>query len=212
MKRILGILSVMIGAALLISACAGGARNEVNFETASFEDLFAEHSLAAIDRDVFSLIGEDFGVLTAGGESDFNSMVIGWGGWGIAFNRPEVFHILRANRYTLEKMREEGRYTLTFFDPAYKGDVMEFGRSSGRDSDKMQKTALHAVTTPSGNIAYKEASIILECTLSEVTTVAQEDFLNPEDRKFIVDAYEDVGEYHKLVFGTVDKVWIGKHE
>jgi len=175
---------------------------------AGFSELFREVKITDIEEDVFRLFSQDFSILTAGTPTDFNSMVAGWGGWGTAFNRQQVFHFLRSNRYTLEKMREQGRYTITFFPDSYKAEIMKFGTTSGRDSDKMKKTALHPVETPSGNMAFKEAKIIIECTLSEVTTVNESDFSTPEDKKFISDAYKETGEYHKVVFGTIDKVWM----
>lgn len=121
-----------------------------------------------------------------------------------------MFHFLRSNRYTLELMREQQTYTVSYFDSEFKDDIMQFGMKSGRDSDKMKETKLTAVQTPDGNPAYKEAKIILECRLAEVTTVAPEDFYNDEDRKFVTDAHAETGDWHKLVLSQITKAWIRK--
>lgn len=176
----------------------------------SFSDLFEEIDVKDIHEDIFTLVGEDFGILTAGTPEKFNSMVTSWGGWGIVFGNPGVFHFLRSNRYTLELMREQQAYTLSFFDSEYRGDIMLFGTSSGRDSDKMKETALTGVQTPDGLPAYKEANIILECSLAEVTTVSPDDFYNDEDRQFVVDAQAETGDWHKLVLGRITKAWVRK--
>ena len=84
---------------------------------------------------------------------------------------------------------------------------MLFGKKSGRDSDKMKETKLTAVQTPSGRTTYKEASLVLECNLVEVTTVSPDDFYTEEGRKFVVDAHAETGEYHKMVFGEITNVW-----
>ncbi len=176
----------------------------------SFSELFDTIDVKNIKEDVFTLIGEDYGILTAGTSEKFNSMVTSWGGWGIVFGKPGVFHILHSNRYTLEQIREQQAYTVSFFDEQFKDDIMQFGMKSGRDSNKMKETKLTGVQTPNGNPAYKEAKIILECRLAEVTTVAPEDFYDEEDRKFVVDAHTETGEYHKLVLSQITKAWARK--
>ncbi|MDR2592444.1 MAG: flavin reductase [Chitinispirillales bacterium] len=177
----------------------------------SFSDLFGAINVKEIPEDVFKLISEDFAVLTAGTPSHYNSMVAGWGGWGVIFSKPSTFLMLRSSRYTLELMRKEQKYTMAFFDEEYKGDVMEFGKQSGRDSDaKMKNTKLTAVQTPAGNMAFKEAKLIIECKLVQVTTVSPDDFYTDESKKFVTDAYAEVKGYHKVVFGEITDVWARK--
>jgi flavin reductase (DIM6/NTAB) family NADH-FMN oxidoreductase RutF len=74
----------------------------------------------------------------------------------------------------------------------------------------MKNTQLTAVQTPAGNMTFKEAKIIIECKLFEVTTVAPDDFHDDEARKFIVDAHAETKGYHKVVFGEITNVWIRK--
>jgi flavin reductase (DIM6/NTAB) family NADH-FMN oxidoreductase RutF len=74
----------------------------------------------------------------------------------------------------------------------------------------MKKHTLTAVETPEGSIAYKEARLIIECELIEITTVNPDDFYTADARQFITDAYEEAHDYHKLVFGKIVKVWVRK--
>jgi len=202
------------GGAVVDSAGTDGKRPTLSREEIkgrSFDDLFASIDVKAIPEDVFKLISEDFAVLTAGTPSHYNSMVAGWGGWGVIFSKPSTFLMLRSNRYTLELMRKEQRYTMAFFDEEYKGDIMEFGKQSGRDSDaKMKNTKLTAVQTPAGNMTFKESKLIIECKLVQVTTVAPEDFYTEESKKFVTDAYAETKGYHKVVFGEITNVWVRK--
>ena len=181
-------------------------QNEI--KALSFDELF----VAADVKDLGTpfAIGEDFSVLTAGDSNLYNSMVASWGGWGILFERPSIYHFLRSNRYTLELMRKKNTYTVSLFPAEYKDQIMIFGGSSGRDSNKMKETTLTAVATPSGNITYKEAAVVLECKLSEVTTVTPDDFLNESDKQFVVDAHAETGEYHKMIFSEITNVWVRK--
>jgi len=204
-------------ATLSLSGCKENAgkksaalsREEV--KSHSFSELFKAIEAKDMPEDVFTLIGKDFTVLTAGNASHYNSMVAGWGGWGIMFSKPTVFLMLRSNRYTLELMRKEQRYTMAFFDNEFKNDIMQFGKQSGRDSDeKMKNTKLTAVETPSGNMTFKEAKLVIECNLVQVTTVFPDDFYTEESKKFVIDAHAETGDYHKIVFGEITNVWVRK--
>lgn len=214
---------VLFCSALLLSACAGnGAQQSENrcgetsrptreeIAARPFDELFEEIDPKEVREDIFTLVGENFGILTAGAAGAENAMVTSWGGWGLVFGEPGMFHFLRSNRYTLEKMREEQRYTVSFFDGEFKEELMLFGTKSGRDSDKMKETKLTIVRTPEGCPTWKEAKLIVECRLSEVTTVAPGDFYDAENRKFVEDAYAETGEYHKLVLSRITHVWSRK--
>jgi flavin reductase (DIM6/NTAB) family NADH-FMN oxidoreductase RutF len=181
-----------------------------NLKEMSFDELFTSISPEEITDNVFKLVGKDFTVITAGKESHFNSMTASWGGVGILFNKPVTWCSLRANRYTLEIMKKEQTYTLSYFADEYKDQVLFFGSKSGRDTDKMKETTLTPVQTPTGDITYKEARLILECKLVELTTVSPDDFYNQEDKDFIRGGYEEAKEYHKLMFGEITNVWVRK--
>lgn len=160
------------------------------------------------DENIFKLVGKDFTVITAG--ENPNSMVASWGGVGIMFNRPVTWNFLRANRYTLEKMRETGTFTMCYFPDQYKGDIMQFGMKSGRDTDKMAQTKLTPVTTPDGYPAYNEAKIIIECKLIAASTVSKEEFYTEEAKDFLQEGYDDAKDWHKLVYGEITKIYIKK--
>ena len=179
-------------------------------QTGSFTDLFKPIEPKDIPESAFTLVGQDYAILTAGNPAHYNSMVTSWGGWGILFNHPAAFSMLRSSRYTLELMRKEKSYTITFFDNQFKNDILLFGASSGRDSDaKMKNTKLTAVQTPAGRMVFKEAKLIVECKLIQVTTVSPDDFLLEENRQFVVSANPDAvpNDYHKIVFGEITNVW-----
>ncbi|MDR2292059.1 MAG: flavin reductase [Prevotellaceae bacterium] len=181
-----------------------------NVKDMSFEELFTGISAEEISDNVFKLVGKDFTVITSRKDSTFNSMTASWGGLGILFNKPATWCMLRANRYTLEIIKNEHTYTLSYFPDEYKEQVLFLGSKSGRNTNKMQETTLTPVQTPSGNMTYKEARLVFECKLTEITTVSPDDFLNQEDKDFILGGFEEAKEYHKLVFGEITGVWIKK--
>ena len=213
-------LAALGGLPFIINSCKlDSSQNAVvklsreEIKARSFQELFKSihaNELKEMQEGVFSLLAnEDLSALTSGTPSNYNTMIAGWGGMGIMFSRPAVFHILRSNRYTLELMRRENRYTMTFFDAEFKEDYMQFGMSSGRDSDdKMKHTKLSAVQTPAGLMTFKEAKLILECKLTLITTVLPDEILNEEDRTFFANVYEEENAYYNLVFSEVTNMWM----
>ncbi|MCC8173108.1 MAG: flavin reductase [Odoribacter sp.] len=173
----------------------------------SFDELFKSVQPNDLDENVFKVTAEDYAVITAGTLSDYNSMVASYGGWGILFGDPVTWCFLRANRYTLEYMRANEKYTFAYFDAPYKEKIMHFGTSSGRGTDKMKTHDLTAVETPNGSISYKEARFIIECELVEITTVSPDDFYSEKGKNFVIEGFEDAKEYHKLVFGKITNIW-----
>lgn len=160
------------------------------------------------DENFFELVGDDWTVITAGEES--NSMVASWGGTGIMFNKPVTWCFLRANRYTLEKIREAGTYTMCYFPADYKGDILKFGTASGRNTDKMAQTKLTPITTPEGVPAYDEAKIIIECKLIAASTVSKDEFYTDEAKEFLQGGYDEAKDWHKLVFGEITDIYVKK--
>jgi flavin reductase (DIM6/NTAB) family NADH-FMN oxidoreductase RutF len=217
---------ILVTGALILSACGGGgAPKTADGETApgettetqsltpeqlttmTFDEIFTPITPQQIPGNVFDLVSGDFSVITAGTSSDYNSMVASWGGWGVQFNQPTTWCMLRANRFTLEYMRREGTYTFCYFDDAYKADIMEFGTRSGRDTDKMKQSKLQAIVTPGGSIAYREAKLIIECRLTQVTTVSPDDFVDESSRTFVTEAHAEAHDWHKMVFGEITGIW-----
>ncbi|MDR1886849.1 MAG: flavin reductase [Prevotellaceae bacterium] len=185
-------------------------KEAVNVKDKSFDSLFKSISPEEITDNVFKLVGKDFTVITAGKIPAHNSMTASWGGLGILFEKPTTWCFLRASRYTLELIKQEHSYTMSYFPDEYKEQVLFFGSKTGKNTDKMKETTLTAVQTPSGNTTYKEARLIIECKLTELTTVGPDDFYTPEGKSFIDGAYEEVKEYHKLVFGEITGVWVSR--
>lgn len=178
----------------------------------SFDELYKAIPATEITDNVFKLIGQDFSVITAGTDSLYNSMTASYGGWGQLFEAPVAWCFLNASRYTLEFIKQEKTYTMSYFPDQFKKEVLFFGSKSGRESDKMKNNKLTFVKTPSGNITYKEAKMVVECKLIEITTTNPNDFYTEESRAFVEKGIKDGNgkEYHKLVFGQITNVWVRK--
>jgi len=176
----------------------------------NFDQLFKQISPEEISDDVFTLVGEIFPIITAGKADNYNSMVASGGGMGVLFRKPTTWCIFPTNRYTLELIQKEQTYTLSYFPDEYRKQALFLGSKSGRDSEKMKEVELTSVQTPSGNMSFKEARLIIECKLTQITTANFDDFYSQEAKDYLRKAYKDAGEIRKYVFGEITEVWVKK--
>ena len=179
-------------------------------ENLSFEQIFTQIAPEEIQDDVFTLVGKVFPVVTAGTKEHYNSMTASGGGMGLHFRKPATWCLFASCRYTLALIQKEQAYTLSYFPDEYRKQVLFLGSKSGRDSGKMKEVELTAVETPDGNIAFKEARLIIECQLTQITTPGIEDFYSQEAKDYLSEAYTDAGEIRKYVFGEITHVWAKK--
>ena len=183
---------------------------DIDVKDKSFAELFTSIKPTEITDNVFKLVGEDYTVITGGKADDYNAMTASFGGWGQLFDYSTTWCFLRANRYTLEYIKKQKTYTMSYFSDHYKEQVLYFGSQTGRGTDKMKNSPLTAVDTPLGNVSYKEARLIIECELIEITTVNPDDFYSERGKQFVEEAYVEAKDYHKLVFGKITNVWVRK--
>ncbi|MGA3346144.1 MAG: hypothetical protein ABSC76_14885, partial [Terracidiphilus sp.] len=94
--------------------------DRINVKEMSFDQLFNQISPEEISDNVFTLVGKDFTVITAGKADHFNSMIGSGGGLGMLFMKPTTWCILRADRYTLELIQKVQTYTMSYFSNEFK--------------------------------------------------------------------------------------------
>jgi len=182
----------------------------INVKEMNFNQLFKQISPEEICDNVFMLVGKVFPVITAGKDDHYNSMIGSGGGLGVLFRKPATWCILRADRYTLEMIQKEKTYTMSYFPEEYKKQMLFLGSKSGRESEKMKEVELTSVQTPSGDKSFKEARLIIECKLMQITTPNLNDFCTQEAKDYINETYKDASDYRKYVFGEITNVWVKK--
>jgi flavin reductase (DIM6/NTAB) family NADH-FMN oxidoreductase RutF len=176
----------------------------------NFDRLFKQISIEEISDSVFTLAGKDIYAVTAGAKGQYNSMIGSGGGMGLLFKKPVIWCVIQQRRYTLELIFKEQAYTISYFPDEYKKQMMFLGSKTGRDSDKMKEVELTGIETPSGNMSYKEARLIFECKLLQVTTPCLNDFYTQEAKDWINEMYKDPNEIRKYVFGEIVHIWVKK--
>ena len=111
---------------------------------------------------VFSLIGDQWLLITAGTAEDCNTMTASWGGVGIMWGKPVAYIFIRPQRYTKEFVDAADTLSLSVLDEEYRKTLSYLGTVSGRDEDKIAKsglTVVHEGQTP----YFAEAHTALIC-------------------------------------------------
>lgn len=106
------------------------------------------------------------GVLVTTKADKVNSMVIGWGTFGVEWGRPMFVIYIREGRFTREQLDKNPEFTVNIpLEGRLNANIFKVcGAGSGRNVDKVKEAGLtlvdgQAVTVP----GIKEAPLTLEC-------------------------------------------------
>ena len=123
---------------------------------------FKEIDIKSLEINPFVLLNDEWGLLSAGNETAYNTMTISWGSFGVMWNKPVVSVVIRPQRYTKEFVDKLDLFTVSFFPGSYKKALQLLGTKSGSECDKITESGL----TPffiDGSVAFDEANMIFIC-------------------------------------------------
>jgi flavin reductase (DIM6/NTAB) family NADH-FMN oxidoreductase RutF len=148
-------------------------------------DHFSSIHVKNLRPNVFSLLDDEWMLVTAGKINSLNTMTASWGGFGILWNKPVAFIFIRPQRYTLGFVEKEENFTLSFFDERFR-DILGFcGSKSGREVDKIAETGLIPVESENGGIYFQQAKLVIECRKLYSDLIKPEKFIIKEIEKKI---------------------------
>lgn len=160
-----------------------------------------------IGENLVKLISKDWMLVTAGSENNFNTMTANWGFIGELWFKDMVEVFIRQERFTKEFVDREGRFTLCFFPEEYKKNLSVLGTKSGRDMDKIHNSGLTPITLESGQIAFEEAKLIIECKIVYSDILDEGKFL---DHSIFDQCYANPkipGGIHTRYYAEIEKVF-----
>jgi flavin reductase (DIM6/NTAB) family NADH-FMN oxidoreductase RutF len=160
---------------------------------------FCEIRVKRLTDNFFSRLDDDWMLVTAGSHSDFNTMTASWGGFGILWNKPVAFVVIRPQRYTYEFINRSEFFTLSFFPPSFKKALQYCGSYSGRNKDKPKETGLTPLSVNEDSVAFQEASLIMVCRRLYTDHLKKENFLDPE----IIRKNYPGADFHQLTIGEI---------
>lgn len=164
----------------LLFNCSGNQSDVTSTE----EDVLKKQELSVLGQeDPFSLIGQEWMLITAGDTSKFNTMTASWGGLAWMWDRPVAFIFVRPERYTHEFIEQNNRLTLSFFKEEYRKALQICGTKSGRDCDKVKEAGLTPVSMASGTTSFEEARMVLDCKKLFKTEMTDSAFIDRSVRE-----------------------------
>ena len=163
--------------------------------------MFERIDPKSLDQNVFSLIGDQWMLLTAGTGEKCNTMTASWGGLGVLWGKPVATVYIRPQRYTLEFVERGEKFTLAFFGEAYRKALALCGSKSGRDIDKVKECGF-TVETADGAPYFAEADLVLVCKKAYWQDMDPTHFLDGEiDGKWYPEK-----DYHRIFIGEIETV------
>ena len=154
-----------------------------------------------LDKNAFSMIGDQWMLITAGTGENCNTMTASWGGLGVIWGAPAATCYIRPQRYTKEFVDREEFFTLSFLGEAYRQALQLCGSKSGRDTDKIRACGLTVRTAECGAPYFEEAELVFVCRKRFVQPMDPAAF--PQEYKERFYAQED---YHVMYTGEIVEV------
>lgn len=146
----------------------------------------------------FSLIGDEWMLITAGNEEKFNTMTASWGQIGVMWEKPVLNCYIRPQRYTNEFVSEGDYFTASFFGSGNQREALALcGSKSGRDCDKVSESGLTPVF---GKYApyFKEARLVLCCRKIYTQRIDPAGFMEAS-----IGRNYPSGDYHHMYIGEI---------
>jgi flavin reductase (DIM6/NTAB) family NADH-FMN oxidoreductase RutF len=147
---------------------------------------------------IFQLL-DDWMLVTAGDQTNFNTMTASWGSFGMLWNKPIAICFIRPQRYTMNFITNNDSFTLSFFGPEHHKMLSFCGSHSGRDTDKIAKTGLNPLTTEKGNIYFSQASLVLECKKLYSDVINPDNFITKE----LIESMYPLSDFHRFFIGEI---------
>ncbi len=158
---------------------------------------FKEIDLLKTDINPFRSIGCDWCLITSGDKKTFNTMTASWGGMGIMWNKNVATIVIRPQRYTMEFLKKNDNFTISFFDEKDKGILKYCGANSGRDVDKVASTGLIPFEIDNA-VSFQQAKTILVCKKLYAQSLDPDCFID----KSLLSNYAN-NDYHVAIVGEI---------
>ncbi len=160
--------------------------------------------LKDLDANFFTLLGDRWGLITAGADP-VNPMTVSWGGMGKLWNKPVCTVYVRPQRFSFGLMDSAKYFSLSFM-PEERHDVVTLcGGKSGRDVDKVKECGLTVMTDRAAPY-YAEAELTLICRKLYAQDLKPECFVDES----LDGANYPKKDYHRMFIGEIEDVLVQK--
>jgi len=147
----------------------------------------------------FSLLEDEWMLITAGNKENYNTMTASWGAFGVLWNKPVAICFIRPQRFTFAFMNKSQSFTLSFFESKYKAELNQIGNTSGRFTNKIEKSKFTPVFTKNDTIYFQEARLVMECRKIYIHDLQPDNFIQPG----LIDDIYPTGDFHRMFIGEI---------
>lgn len=163
--------------------------------------MFFEIKPSEIPSNAFEMFPKRWALISAGDEKENNAMTVSWGGFGHLWYKDIAYVYVRPSRYTYQLIEAKDTFVITFLKDGYKEDLTYFGKNSGRNQDKTQKTNL-TKTFIDDYPTFEQAEYVIICKKSYQNDIKLDEFVDKELSK----VYKD-DNIHRQYIGEILKVY-----
>jgi flavin reductase (DIM6/NTAB) family NADH-FMN oxidoreductase RutF len=151
-----------------------------------------------LTSNVFSMLDDQWTLISAGEANHCNTMTASWGGLGVLFHKNVATIYVRPQRYTFEFLEQYPEFTLSFFDEGFRPQLRLLGSKSGRDTDKLADSGLTLAMAGETAPYFQEANLVLVCRKLYYHDLEPLNFIDPSLAEF----YEKQ-DYHRMYIGEI---------
>lgn len=166
---------------------------------------FKEINIKDFDFNPFSKI-EDWSLLTAGTEKDFNMMTVTGVMCGKFFLKPMMQVYVHPDRYSYQFLENNDYFTVSFFNEPHHPALQVCGRLHGNECDKVAESGLHPIPFEN-TVIFEEAKIVFVCKKVFHTDVKEENF---DSEELFKGYYKGASTFHRIYMGEIEKILVSK--
>jgi flavin reductase (DIM6/NTAB) family NADH-FMN oxidoreductase RutF len=156
-----------------------------------------------LTSNVFSLLQDQWTLISAGEAEHCNTMTASWGGLGVLFHKNVATIYVRPQRYTFEFLEQYPEFTLSFFEENHRNALKLMGSTSGRDTDKINESGLTLAMAGETAPYFEEASLVLVCRKLYYNDLDPQNFVDPSLAEFF-----EKHDYHRMYIGEITQALV----
>lgn len=164
--------------------------------------MFKEISCEEVQGNVFTKIGKEWMLISAGSEGNVNAMTASWGGMGVLWNKNVVYIFVRPQRHTKTLIDAYDHFAISFYAEDKRAMLAYMGKASGKEEDKIAHEQLHVIQDHAPY--FEEAKEVLICRKLFAQELDPESFI---DKQIDHTCYPQK-DYHILYVGEIEKVLV----
>ena len=159
-----------------------------------------EINIRELKDNFVKMISNDWALLTAGKNDNFNTMTVSWGGIGELWNKDVCFIFVRPQRYTYEFIEKNDYFSLSFFGGEHKKELGVCGSKSGRDIDKIAETGFLPIDLGEA-VGFEQAKVNIVLKKLAYQDMKPDGFID----ETIMNNYAN-NDFHRIYVGEIVKV------